>query len=393
VELVGAAVVLAFGAGGVMRAVLLMAWIAVVAALAWRYAHALSAWTQSRLRMTHDLVERMVGHRTRLQQEDATRWHDEEDRAIERYVDRSRKLDSPRVWLLALIPRGWIVLGVLALTPLALRSVRGGAALGISLGGVILAARAFRRLVPSLESLAAAWIAWREVRPLFDAAAREEPPVSPVVGVGESASGARATVELKDVKFGYSERAEAVLNGVSLTVRVGDRLLLEGPSGAGKSTLASVLVGLLAPSSGLILLDGLDRPTLGAAGWRRRVVSAPQFHDNYLVSGTLAFNLLMGRRWPPQQNDLVEAEALCRELGLGPLLERMPAGLSQIVGETGWQLSHGERSRVYIARCLLHDAKMIVLDESFGALDPPTLAVALDCVVRRAPALVVIAHP
>jgi len=71
------------------------------------------------------------------------------------------------------------------------------------------------------------------------------------------------------------------------------------------------------------------------------------------------------------------AEVLCRELGLGDLLERMPAGLLQMVGETGWQLSHGERSRLYIARALLQGADMIILDESFGALDPETLRRAL----------------
>ena len=75
----------------------------------------------------------------------------------------------------------------------------------------------------------------------------------------------------------------------------GDRLLLEGESGGGKSTLASLLTGLLAPESGLLLLGGLDRQTMGAAGWRKRVASSPQFHENHVLTGTFAFNLLMGR--------------------------------------------------------------------------------------------------
>ncbi len=71
----------------------------------------------------------------------------------------------------------------------------------------------------------------------------------------------------------------------------------------------------------------------------------------------------------------------------------MPSGLQQMVGESGWQLSHGERSRLYIARALLQNADLMILDESFAALDPETLALSLRCVLQRAPTLMVIAHP
>jgi ABC-type transport system involved in cytochrome bd biosynthesis fused ATPase/permease subunit len=70
----------------------------------------------------------------------------------------------------------------------------------------------------------------------------------------------------------------------------------------------------------------------------------------------------------------------------------MPAGLLQMVGETGWQLSHGERSRLYIARALLQDTDLVVLDESFAALDPLNLEHALQCVARRARSLLLISH-
>jgi len=147
------------------------------------------------------------------------------------------------------------------------------------------------------------------------------------------------------------------------------------------------------PESGLLLLGGLDHKTVGTAWWRERVVSAPQFHENHVLIGTFAFNLLMGRGWPPRQHDVEAAEAICRELGLGGLLKRMPAGLLQMVGETGWQLSHGERSRLYVARALLQDPDLIILDESFAALDPESLRQCLKCVLMRARTLLVIAHP
>lgn len=154
-----------------------------------------------------------------------------------------------------------------------------------------------------------------------------------------------------------------------------------------------MLAGLRQPQAGLLLLRGLDHHTLGKTGWRQRVVTAPQFHENHILTGTLAYNLLMGRRWPANERDLTEARKICEELGLGPLLEKMPAGLQQMVGESGWQLSHGEKSRVYIARALLQHAELVILDESFAALDPEHLALAMMCVQERAPTLFVIAHP
>src|SRR5207249_4602574 len=138
---------------------------------------------------------------------------------------------------------------------------------------------------------------------------------------------------------------------------------------------------------------GLDMSCLGETGWRSRVSASPQFHENHVLTESFAFNVLMGRSWPPRREDLQEARAVCDELGLGPLLERMPGGMFETVGETGWQLSHGEKSRLFIARALLQKAELVVLDESFAALDPETLRRALRCVLDRAPTLVVIAHP
>lgn len=272
------------------------------------------------------------------------------------------------------------------------------ALLAVSLGGLLLALRALQKLAAGLSHLAGAAIAWTQVAPLFHVAARPEIQGSPdfalASGSPRAKSGDEQTViDAHDLVFRYRDRGDPVLKGMSLQVCAGDRLLVEGPSGGGKSTLASLLIGLRLPESGLLLLDGLDRQTLGSAGWRRRVVAAPQFHENHVLTGTFAFNLLMGRRWPPQPGDVEEAEALCRELGLGDVLGRMPAGLLQMVGETGWQLSHGEKSRLYIARALLQGAELVVLDESFAALDPETLHRALRCVLARASTLLVIAHP
>jgi ATP-binding cassette subfamily B protein len=121
-------------------------------------------------------------------------------------------------------------------------------------------------------------------------------------------------------------------------------------------------------------------------------VASPQFHENHLFSESLAFNILLGRRWPPEPEDIDEAEKVCRELGLGTLLDSMPGGVMQMVGETGWQLSNGEKGRVYLARALLQKSDLVILDETFAALDPETAQQAIDCVLHRAPALLCVTH-
>jgi ATP-binding cassette subfamily B protein len=237
-----------------------------------------------------------------------------------------------------------------------------------------------------------AGIAWREVGELFRAGAQRAPSAAPFVDAAalQARAAAGPVVDAQGLQLAHAGGAP-VLRGVDLRIAAGDRLLLQGRSGSGKSTLAALLTGLQQPQSGLLLLQGLDRPTLGDQ-WQALATAAPQFHENHVLSGTLAYNLLMGREWPPRAQSLQEAEALCRELGLGPLIDRMPAGLDQRIGETGWQLSHGERSRLFLARALLQRAPLTVLDESFAALDPATLARCLTVAQQRSNALLVIAH-
>lgn len=273
-------------------------------------------------------------------------------------------------------------------------------------GGVLLAYQAFKYLAEGLERLLAAAVAWERIQPFWRAASRPEPLGHPQYTAHGAANVAPhpehapeesfyggPLLDVHNLVFRQAARPEPVLRGLGLRIYPRERVLLSGPSGSGKSSLGMVLAGLRAPHGGLCLLAGLDRETLGAVGWRQRVVIVPQFHENHILTGTLAFNLLMGRGWPPRQRDLDEAEAVCRDLGLQALLERMPAGLQQWVGETGWQLSHGERDRVYIARALLQGAEFMILDESLAALDPHTLGQVLNGVLGRAPALLLIAHP
>lgn len=396
IELGLAAVILSLGSAPQfpgLQVFLLLSCIGLTILLARSYYRRRLEWTETRTAMTHDLVERMVGHRTRLAQEARERWHDGEDRAVECYLAKSQAMDRIGA-MQTMAPRGWLAVGLCGLSVTFVTGGGATTAMAISVGGVLLGYRGLQKLVSSLSSLLGAAIAWKQIADIFNAAARMQVSGSPDFAARPTDSAQNdILVEAHDLTFRYQERGEPALRGCGLQIRAGDRLLLEGESGGGKSTLASLLTGLRAPESGLLLLGGLDRQTIGAAGWRKRVASAPQFHENHVLTGTFAFNLLMGRGWPPNEKDIAEAEEICRALGLGDLLVRMPAGLLQMVGETGWQLSHGERSRMFMARALLQNPDLVILDESFGALDPATLRRCLQTAIARSRTLMVIAHP
>jgi ATP-binding cassette subfamily B protein len=400
IELLMAAIVLALGAAGVLHIIALTGWVAVAVVISWWYLGTRRRWTETRLAMTNDLIERMVGHRTRLAQESRASWHEGEDQMAELYLDKSGAMDRAAT-VHAGVARGWLLVAVAGLIPVFVQGSAPPAQIAISIGGILLASRALMKLVQSISSLASAAIAWQQVAPLFQAATREEDEAPAAMAVDFDMDGPvheqtvleQTVLEVHDVVFRYRERGDAVLRGCNLKIQAGDRLLLRGSSGGGKSTLTSLMTGLRTPDSGLLLLGGLDHRTVGSTAWRARVVAAPQFHENHVLTGTFAFNLLMGREWPPSAKDTEEAETVCRELGLGSLLARMPAGLLQMVGETGWQLSHGERSRLYIARALLQNTDLVILDESFAALDPENLHQCLKCVLNRVPTLLVVAHP
>jgi ATP-binding cassette subfamily B protein len=391
-----AVAVLAIGASGGLQVLLLLSWMAFTGWICWYYYIKENEWVTIYREMTNDLVERMVGHRTRLAQEDPSHWHDEEDEFLNRYLQQSEKVDRINIIIKAVIGRGWMIVGFMGVAYTFIVAPIATTSLAISIGGILLASQALNQFVTGISSFTSVMITWKQVGPLFQAATRHQKKQSakfilPKIIKRKQAS--EPVLTAQNLIFRYQENTAPILQSCHLKIQQGDRLLLEGPSGGGKSTLSALLAGLRIPESGELKLWGIDQKIIGIEGWRQRIVTAPQFHENHVLTETFSFNLLMGRRWPPLQEDLEEAEAICRELGLGDLLERMPAGFQQMIGESGWQLSHGERSRLYIARAILQQADLVILDESFAALDPENLKRALQCVLKRAPSLLVIAHP
>jgi ATP-binding cassette subfamily B protein len=389
-ELLIAPTLFHWGAAFLPEAAILIVWIALSLGLIAHNARLRADWTVQRLSLTNRLVENMTAHRTRVAQQAPTHWHDGEDADLDRYLQASRRLDAGAVHITAVLPRAYVIAGVLALAPAFLSGTSSLTQLAVTFGAILFAAAALQRLSFGFSDAASSWIVWQIAAPLF-AAAREVPRESAAVEPEPTPEGI-AVLHAQSLGFVHPTRLEPVLGGCTLSIHRGDQILLEGNSGSGKSTLAAVLAGSRAATSGFVLAGGLDRATLGDDAWRRRIALAPQYHENHIVAAPLIFNLLMARAYPHTAQDVAEAAEVCRELGLMDLIDRMPAGLNQFVGDTGWRLSQGERSRIFLARALLQKAEIVVLDESLAALDPENFRQGLECVVRRAPTLILIAH-
>jgi thiol reductant ABC exporter CydD subunit len=176
--------------------------------------------------------------------------------------------------------------------------------------------------------------------------------------------GPAPSIGLESVSVEFADRHRPALAGLSLRVEPAGRVALVGPSGSGKSTVLHAVLGLVPLSSGRILAGSVDLATVDADAWRRRVSWVPQ--RPHLFSGTVADNLRLGNPDAPQ-HALAAAIGIA---GLHEVLDRLEAGLDTPVGEGGATLSSGERHRLAIARAVLHDGDIVLLDEVGSHLDP-----------------------
>ena len=174
----------------------------------------------------------------------------------------------------------------------------------------------------------------------------------------------RGDLEITDVRFAYPARPEInALDGVSLSVRAGEKVAIVGPSGAGKSTLFHLLLRFYDPSGGAISFDGVPIRSADLKDLRARIALVPQ--DSVVFAASAADNIRFGR---PDSDDATVAHA-AEHAQAAEFIRRLPQGFAAQLGERGVTLSGGQRQRIAIARAILRDAPLLLLDEATSALD------------------------
>ena len=195
-----------------------------------------------------------------------------------------------------------------------------------------------------------------------------------------------STVELRDVHFGYND-AE-VLHGIDLTFREGTVNALVGPSGSGKSTIAKLIASFWDVGSGSITVGGVDIRGISAEHYHKLVAYVSQ--DNFLFDTTVRENIRMGK---PDASD-AEVERAARDCGCYDFIMGLENGFDTQVGSGGGHLSGGEKQRISIARAMLKNAPIVILDEATAYTDPENEALIQESVARlvQGKTLIVIAH-
>ena len=317
------------------------------------------------------------------------------------YLEIYRKADCPQRTLqaeniyLGAFPRfafeALSLVGIAVLGSMLLIHRGSGGAVIPLLGALALGAQ---RLLPSLQQIYASWAALEGYNAdLSGVFALLQQPL-PLQGDACDALEFHQSIKLESVRFSYGPQLPDILQGVNMQIRCGERIGLIGSTGSGKSTMVDVLMGLLVPTEGKLLVDGLDVHDRSYPGrlsaWRMGIAHVPQ--NIYLADSTIAENIAFGI--PKQQIDLERVKQAAIKAKIASFIEGNPEGYDAVVGERGVRLSGGQRQRIGIARALYKRAKILVLDEATSALDNATEQAVMDAVegLSRDLTIVMIAH-
>ena len=195
------------------------------------------------------------------------------------------------------------------------------------------------------------------------------------------------TIEFENVEFEY-DKDVPVLKGISFNSRAGTTTALVGSSGSGKSTILSLVLNFIKPTSGTIKIDGKELRSVRLRDYRRRLGVVLQ--DNFLFDGTILDNI----RFANPEASFETIKEICAIANADEFIEKFPNGYDTVVGERGVKLSGGQRQRIAIARALLADPRILILDEATSSLDSESEALIQEGLnrLRRGRTTFVIAH-
>ena len=240
---------------------------------------------------------------------------------------------------------------------------------GLTLGTLIAFSIYMARASGPVQTLLGLYVATRRARVSLDrvmAIMNEEPAVPAPAICRPLPVGASGHIVLDNVSFAYSEGGTPVLHNICADIPAGRKVGLVGASGVGKSTLIDLLHRHYAPHEGRILLDGIDLAELDPAELRRRIAVVAQ--DTLLLSGSIAENIRYAAPWADEAAVLEAA----RSASVDEFADALPNGYDTHVGARGTALSGGQRQRIAIARAILQDPLVLILDEATSAVDRET---------------------
>ena len=195
-------------------------------------------------------------------------------------------------------------------------------------------------------------------------------------------------IELKNVTFTYGKTEQDILKGVSLTIKPQTVTAFAGPSGSGKSTIAKLIAGFWDVTGGEITFGGKNIKEIPLEQLNRQIAYVSQ--DNYLFDRTIRENIRMGKLTATDE----EVEAVAKAAGCDGFIRNLEAGYDTVCGEGGGHLSGGEKQRISIARAMLKNAPVVILDEATASIDPENEAVIQKAIsaLTKGKTLIVIAH-
>ena len=314
-------------------------------------------------------------------------------RFLQQAIDEQRHAGSRLIYLSALssVLNAWAVQAIfttlLAAAALWLQSLLGAVSAAGDAVSVIVTLLLVVRFVDPLQEVASYGEVLRGARGPLDAA-REIFAVQPLPEAHTPQAPRDGSVELRGVAFRYAQDRPDVLTGINLRIAPGSMTALIGASGSGKTTLVRLIARFFDASQGSVLVGGVDVRNMSSEQLAGQISQI--FQDSYLFQGSIADNIRLGK---PGATDAEVLDA-ARQAGVAEIIARLPQGLDTPVGEGGTRLSGGERQRIAIARALIKEAPILLVDEATAALDAENQAAIAEALarLRGKRTVIVIAH-